>query len=408
MSKVAISSIRLEDDKGDMKNIQTKRNQNSLNFQNLQNVVKRMIKKLYNEESGSAIILALIIVAGLAGTGLGAARLAKSNTQQASIYENSLKAFYAAEAGIESALLEWRFDHNVEFWNQEMALKCFHDDDEEACDGATVKKYVLLQGDEDANIEDISDRFDEYGELKDGYNTPRGQGWYEMEISYRNPRYPFRGNYHWHPSDASFTTYPEIIQTEDDLMWIGKDKSLEISFPSTDEVKQLNIRWNADLTNNGLRCGDTGIEECLSRLIVHPVAIDENGVEKLVEADGQGYIPDDEYFIEDYASSYYGDDAHGENYWVILNGSNYKGLSSIRFKCLSTDVNGGCYLGLEATKGVVGGDEKVFIPQDQVQIIITGHYGDVERTLEYNIDRKSGTILDIFDHGVYSKETLRK
>ncbi|HPH78900.1 MAG TPA: hypothetical protein PLH65_02345, partial [bacterium] len=50
----------------------------------------------------------------------------------------------------------------------------------------------------------------------------------------------------------------------------------------------------------------------------------------------------------------------------------------------------------------------IHMPGDKVHINVIGHYGNTERKLEYTIDRQSGTILDIFDHGVYSKETLRK
>jgi hypothetical protein len=65
-------------------------------------------------------------------------------------------------------------------------------------------------------------------------------------------------------------------------------------------------------------------------------------------------------------------------------------------------------VGVEANKGAGAGSELVFMPQKEVIMKVTGHFNDVERTLEYKVDRQSGTIMDIFDHGVYSKETLRK
>jgi hypothetical protein len=128
-----------------------------------------------------------------------AARLTKSNTQQASIYEDSLKAYYAAEAGVESALLEWRFDHDVEFWNRDEALACFNETDNnyDHCDAAKVRKYVMLGNTEDDGVSnsDLADRFDQNGKLKDGYSTPKNQAWYEMQIYYRNPKNPYLGNF---------------------------------------------------------------------------------------------------------------------------------------------------------------------------------------------------------------------
>lgn len=385
-------------------------------MKNIKTKITKIIKKLYSDESGSAIILALIIIAGLAGTGIGAARLAKSNTQQAGIYEDSLKAFYAAEAGIESAMLEWRFDHNVEFWNQEMALKCFYDDDEQACESATVKKAVKLgqvleTGDvfQVGNAENMSACFDEYGEFNADLTgcgqtgLPRNEAWYEMEISYRNPKYPYLGNIDSNPATVN-SNFPDIIKNEDDLVRINKDESMEISFPVADEVKFVNIWWNADLTKEGNGCGATGSEECKSRLLVHPVVMDETGQEIIIPV-GKGYLTPDKYFVDDMYESF---DNFGNLYWMDISSSNYEGLTAIRLKCQSTDINGGCYVGVEANKGAGAGSELVFMPQKEVVMKVTGHFNDVERTLEYRIDRQSGTIMDIFDHGVYSRETLRK
>lgn len=382
--------------------IKTKINQNLQKFQNF-------LKKLASDESGSAIILALIIIAGLAGTGIGAARLAKSNTQQASIYEDSLKAFYAAEAGIEAGMLEWRFDHNVEFWNQQMALKCFNDNDEKACEAATVKKVVKLgQVQESGDVfgtgtaENISECFDEYnggfvaGSGCGQTGLPRNEAWYEMEISYRNPKYPYLGKWEFAPSDLSdCNNFCEL--TDNDLVRIAKDQSLEVSFPKSDGVRKFDIHWNADLKSAGT----------YSMLLVHPVVTDETGADLIVPEE---YVSGGKYFTDyrDISSSYA---TTAESiYQVNLdnNPNNYLGINSVRIKCLSTDSEGGCYVGIKANKSAASGGELVFMPQKEVVMKVTGHFNDVERTLEYKIDRQSGTIMDIFDHGVYSKETLRK
>ncbi len=380
--------------------------------------IQNLRKKLYSDESGSAIILALIIIAGLAGTGIGAARLAKSNTQQAGIYEDSLKAFYAAEAGIESAMLEWRFDHNVEFWNQEMALKCFYDDDEQACESATVKKAVKLgqvleTGDvfQVGNAENMSACFDEYGEFNADLTgcgqtgLPRNEAWYEMEISYRNSKCPYLGIANGTNPGKVVLPQCDEYSTQESLPRIAKDESMEISFPIGDEVKIINLFWNADLTKEGNGCGATGSEECKSRLLVHPVVMDETGQEIIIPV-GKGYLtPDDKYFVDDNNTLY---QINKDYYRINISSSNYEGLTAVRLKCQSTDENGGCYVGVEVNKGAGAGNELVFMPQKEVVMKVTGHFNDVERTLEYKIDRQSGTIMDIFDHGVYSRETLRK
>lgn len=377
--------------------------------------IKGLVKRFLAEDSGSAIILALIIIAGLAGTGIGAARLAKSNTQQASIYEDSLKAFYASEAGIESAMLEWRFDHNVEFWDADQALKCFEDNDEQACEAATVKQVVKLGQVEGVGTvpENISNCFNkDTGEFDAGgsgcgqVGLPRNEAWYEMEISYRNPKYPYLGKVEFDPGSLDrCNLFCDLKET--DLVRIAKDESLEISFPVADGVKIANIYWNADLVKTGTTgCGVNLAEECKSRLLVHPVVKDNSGEEVIVPV-GQGYLsPDDKYFLDDINNMFIGSD---KVYRIDVSSNlKYTGITAIRLKCQSTDNAGGCYVGIEADKGAGESNKLVFMLQKELIMKVTGHYNDVERTLEYKIDRQSGTIMDIFDHGVYSKETLRK
>ncbi len=286
--------------------------------------IKKLFQSLVADESGNAIILALIIIAGLAGTGIGAARLTKSNTTQATVYEDSLKAYYAAEAGVESALLEWRFDHDVEFWDRDEALACFDDEDNsyDHCDAAKVRRYVMLGSDEDATPTsgDLASRFDQNGNLKDGYSLPKNQAWYEMQIYYRDPKNPYLGNVSTTDITQPWVTndfYPETS----DLPRIGKDETMEVSWPASDEVKRVYIYWSADL---GVADGNN-----FSRLLVHPVKIDGSDAE-LVDVKNVT----DEVF---YTGEEYGKRENKKWDYVIKSvpGYEYEALKSVRIKCLS-------------------------------------------------------------------------
>ncbi|MFZ5392524.1 MAG: hypothetical protein ACOZAR_05065 [Patescibacteria group bacterium] len=331
----------------------------------------KLKKILINDDRGSAIILALIIIAALATTGIGAARLTKSNISQTTSFEDGLKAYYAAEAGVEAALLEWRFDHDVEFWNADKARTCYNAVksspdtlDDPSCELAKMTRIVNLQGKAGENPVDITNnKFDAEGNVtNEDYKGPTNQPWYELKIYYRDPKRPIIGNQD-NPKDL--TKNP---------VYIDKDQTYEVKFPVSDNVRSLYLQWanknNPDVT----------------KLMWHPIA-EKNGQDTIIDmAANRYYSQDFEY-----------------NFPVIVDSNYSSGLKSLRVKCLSD--NQGVYLSLYAEDENF---EVVHLPTDEVNIEVVGHYNNTERKITYKLSRQAGTIMDIFDFGVFSQSSLRK
>ena len=346
----------------------------------------KIFKQFVKDDSGSAIILALIIIAGLATTGLGAARLTKSNTEQTRQFEDSLKALYAAEAGVEAALLEWRFDHDVEFWNQDEAAKCAAayasnpDTDDASCDNAKMTRVVFLGSGEDGQLLDMTaSAYNADGSPNENFEPPVNLPWYEMKIYYRDPKEPRIGDPDNDPAKGV-----EIL----------KDETFEIRFPDSDDVRTLDFRWVSNYNYYSNPSDDI-------ILMWHPVA-EKSGEDQLVQKE------------EDVADPYYSLSYTLEDRSQIIVPSSYSsGMKAIRIKCLvktssELDVNGnkkGVYISFKAKNGA---GEEVHIPKENVNIEVIGHYNETERQLDYTVSRQSGTILDIFDHGVFSQATLSK
>ena len=70
---------------------------------------------------GSALIIALLTTAVISSIGFGVGRLMISEIKQSSRIEDSILAYYAAESGIEQALLLWRYNRNVEIPKDNMS-----------------------------------------------------------------------------------------------------------------------------------------------------------------------------------------------------------------------------------------------------------------------------------------------
>lgn len=360
----------------------------------MKNRLQKIIKSLSNDDRGSAIILALIIIAALATTGIGAARLTKSNISQTTSFEDGLKAYYAAEAGVEAALLEWRFDHDVEFWNADKARLCYdavkndpENLDDENCELAKMTRMVNLQGKAGENPVDItSNKFDAEGNVtNEDYKGPTNQPWYELKIYYRDPKRPFIGD----------PNRPRNIN--DTSVKLEKDQTYEMRFASNDQVGRVLLYWYVPFSYNYPN------EEV--KLMWHPIGITSTGKEELI----------DDPTVTEESRKYYSDDLSNsiKKEFVLPVSGYYSEIKNIRIKSIiKTDD---AYMLSGELKNVVlsavsfdKSDNIIHIPSSEVNIEVVGHYNNTERKLSYKLSRESGTIMDIFDFGVFSQSSLRK
>jgi len=66
------------------------------------------------KKRGSAIIIAVLLVSAIGGIAFGFGRALFAELATAAIPENGIGAYYAAESGVEEALLRYRYDKNAE------------------------------------------------------------------------------------------------------------------------------------------------------------------------------------------------------------------------------------------------------------------------------------------------------
>lgn len=374
-------------------------------FKVLLQFAKKMFKRLLSDDSGSAIILALIIIAGLVGTGIGSARLAKSNTQQTTLFEDSLKAYYASEAGIEAALLEWRFNHDVELWHRDNAFACaatyYGGGDKSICDKVILSRAVTLDKllEPDNPVQDITDQiFDADGQMKTGDNLqmPVNQPWYELRMYYRDPYMPVRGE------------FGDPTNLDANPIRIDKDETYEIRFPD-DDAYNVYMKWKPTY-DSWLAEGDE------IRLLWAPVVEDSDGNAKLYDdptkyanPESTSAIKDRQYFSEVYRTNGLRDKTFNIDVARFNTGMKVLRITAqIKTNGNDYDANGekkGVYLYMESFNESY---EYIHIPDNQVTIEVVGHFNNISRSVEYTLDRQSGTIMDIFDYGVYSKDDFVK
>jgi len=171
---------------------------------------------------------------------------------------------------------------------------------------------------------------------------------------------------------------------------IDKDQTVEIKIPKTDNVKTAALSWEP----YDFKPGDE------VQIMWHPIA-EKNGVEELVTN-----ANNPEVF---YSALYNSHLPRSENSIFSVPIEYTSGLTDLRLKCIyktsNVSANNGVYMTVNLTDG---DNEIIHVPQDNVTIEVVGHYNNTERKLSYTVSRQSGTIMDVFDFGVFSQSSLRK
>jgi hypothetical protein len=318
------------------------------------------------------------------------------------LFEDSLKAYYASEAGVEAALLEWRFNHDVELWNKDKAKVCAErvvtGGDTSICDELILSRAVSLDSQSIAGkpVQDITDQiFDENGKMKTGddLQAPANQSWYEMRMYFRDPYQPTRGD------------VADPANVNENPIRINKDETYEVRFPDEDAYR-IYMEWKP--TYDWI----PGTDDI--KLLWEPVVEDMNGdyiiyddPARFVNPELPSAIKERQYFSDNYIEQ-------NEKQFNINTSRFGSGMKILRVTVqIKTngndyDVNGekkGVYLFLRA---IDNNSNMIHIPDNQVTIEVVGHYNNISRSVEYTLDRQSGTIMNIFDYGVYSKEDFVK
>ncbi|HSX42135.1 MAG TPA: hypothetical protein VLE93_02170 [Candidatus Saccharimonadales bacterium] len=319
-----------------------------LNPEKISNSVIRRFSNSARRSSASSLIFVMLVVAGIVTVTLGVQRLALVQFGQSSADEDNVAAYYAAKAGIEDGLVRFRFGRNVDTIRR----------DTNGAVLSTAERYDLTAGSAVGNVQDNTTITS-----TSGYN-PVHQ-YYDLKVDYKT-------------TNAALTLASPIAQ----------DDSLELTgFP--DSTNDYYLRYQFSWTGNPSGCSVT-IQQ-----------INQNG-------SGTQFQP--QVVVSQIGSQpTYDSAAQGTN--LLIRGGTGGGsvASTLRIRPLGTSgVGSSCYnLGsVGATFSTVtssSGTTSANVNFDSTvsKITATGYAGATKRTLLATVDRKSGTLLSIYDFNVY-------
>lgn len=320
-------------------------------------------------KSGSAIIIALLLMAVISGAAFAIARLFYLDTSLGGLFVDSTVAYYASESGIEEGLLRYRFDRNAE-----VASKTINDD---YLNFSNTQRSNLVKG----SVGTQATTFAQTDQV------------YDLNMAYKTKFY-----------GADLAENFGVLD-ENDLNASGYDKS-EYNIVRDESIK-LDVTsalqdLNADLT-----------------LYVKPKYEAASGVEsnqifleaRLTGKSGGNLVESKKALIVNKTT---GNGGWGTNSYFKMDsiaGSGVYFVENLKAKLAGSvayDVGSGgnqifLYLkpiGCSAEIGIVPDpDYAITAPYSTVKS--TGYYGGVARTLTAKIDRQSGTVYDLFDFVTY-------
>ncbi|MCX6808446.1 MAG: hypothetical protein NTW50_02145 [Candidatus Berkelbacteria bacterium] len=337
-------------------------------------------------ERGSAIIIAILLVTAIGTIAFSFGRILILEANNASVYENGVGSYYAAESGIEEGLLRYRYSDfsSVPFdtWKLKDNSSVFRADlaGEIEITGSSIIDFKGIN----KNTSTISDPSKQYYDLRMGYlgNGIDESPFYGQDIN----------------SDENLLI-GDILDTSygvnKPILKIDHDQTLTVRLPSTfvNVSNDLSAFFkydsaidSADLTAN-------------ARVIVE--AIDSSGMSSrknvVFNSDGN---PDNFSTVDASIAN------RSFSLTQILTGLYPLGVplgSEITLKI--TPIYYDVQFGLISTKcqnTACDMTNQTVVPGPFTTINSTGYFGGTLRTMQAKIDRKSGTMYDLYKFVIYN------
>jgi len=306
-------------------------------------------------KKGTALLLVMMVMAGLVTVIFGSQRVALVQHNQATAEEDSLYALYAAKAGINDGLLRWRNERNVE------------------TQPGKVFRFNLTTG---QGVKDSSGKFIEIAN-----DTPVTKP--------ASPDYDFIYKPNHQIYDLSINFRTKTLGTED----LSSGTASTLTRGDTLELSGFapNLNGRAYYLRYKLRPVDATCQKGSVQLQSFRV---------LGDGTRFGY---DQKLVDLSAGGEFDSSSNGGNL-VIYDPIVSLFTSTIRLRAYNCDVN--YYLETATSAdGVAGSDAPDFDGQKTI-IISTGYYGRAKKTLVAEINRKSGQLLGIYDYTIYAGQKI--
>jgi len=323
------------------------------------------------KSKGSAILIAVLLVAAVGSTAFGIGRLFLMDASVADKYESAVIAYYAAESGIEEGLLRYRYDKNQEVLeNNNMPIINLSDEEGKLNNPKNfsfnpLKRYYV------PSVEYLSDF---YGEDVDG-----AEGLSEFDLGSGD--------------------YPDVYR-------IPKDESIKLDLSKLKDDITLYVKYiNTDGdTFNFNSCTNTNTCPFMEVALIGSTPTSPDKYQSKIALMATGH---DNSFSEAGYIKKSTDPVNGViTYNNLIAGIRSKNFDpifdeekplNISLKPLYADA----IIGIKA-EGITSGTKILPAPYNTIKS--TGHYGGVTRTLEAKIDRQAGTVFDLFDFVLYQEQ----
>lgn len=311
--------------------------------------------------SGNALIFTMFIITIMLTATLSVSRLSLSQIKRSDQSENSNRAYYAAESGIEQGLLMWRYNHNIQYPNDPE----FIDDDMDMFSKQAVRMNLSSPG---MTMENIADNTI--------IPTDLTQSFYDLQIWRKNPIM------------EDGTSKEILCQNPEDYNLLNDDCSLDDGRPIT------NTRNNYPLAkDNAVQYDVEGLNsieikwEYVQGQCIDPI----NCVLDFTPIDTDGNVIESEPCLGitgcKYAFPYSYSLNAGIGVFINLNPN----TKSIRLRIFGGDL---------ASYSITNNEGKR-MPSKFTYISSVGYYGTAKRKIESKIDHNSGAILGPFDFTIY-------
>lgn len=317
---------------------------------------------------GSAILIAIFLLAAVGSVAFGIGRLFLSESSLASLYENSTIAYYAAESGVEEGMLRYRYDKNSDLpptginrndldWNPDYPERA--------------------QANEDDNYQPSDFSRHIYG----------------MKVKYLGDYYGFETADVGSVFNALDLLRPDYASHKE--YYIKKDEAVKLDATSV-SPDPLNADGSSAHGDIDLFVySDSGCANPFIEAKVTGSAPILGKMERKVSLISTGNTFTGPNISPTTITS--GVKTYGNLLTTMRNSAGYPAFSTNKVELSLRTINCGAFIGI---KPRISSDK---IVQPFTSVKSTGYYGGITRTIEAKIDRQAGTVYDLFDYVIYDR-----
>lgn len=314
-----------------------------------------------NKGRGSALIMVMLVVAGITTIIFSTQRIALVQFSQSVREEDNLAATYAAQAGIEDGLARYRFEKNTE----------------------TTPDYKfrfnLTKGTFPVNPTEPTSEIAVETNIEDGIDgdyDPNFQ-YYDLVVNYKTQFINVNGG---NGGDGSFD-----FSTANDIL--KKDSAINLTgFPDNNDDYYLRY---------GFRFSESCADKALAFVALQQTAIDVTG-KTIISQDLAKY----ENAIPDGSNNFRVIDSRATTNIFIKNTTSR--VTSIAVRAFYCDVEFAFITSKSSIGDGNGIDAGPEFDSLTTEVLSTGYFGSAKRTLIAQVDRTSGELIGIFDFLLYA------